>query len=109
MDPRPKITAEHLIKYMVGRIDLVDARLEAQSKRMEEIHIAAQNVGHEVRQSSMRRDVLGVVGSFLRWSGIVSSQVSTIFIASYVAFEHSWYVAKIVGWLTRMLAWHPWG
>lgn len=39
------------------------------------------------------------------WSMRLGSQVSAIFIASYVAVEHSWYIAKIGGWLHKLLSW----
>ena len=85
---RPKLSAEHLIKYMVGRLDEIDAKLDRH---------------HTI---SRRVDFLHLVWAALRWSGTVSSQISTIFIASYVAFEHSWYVAKIGMWITKILSWH---
>jgi len=70
-------------------------RVEDMQEVVGEIHKMQREMGAEHRWFHL-------LGAALKWGGVIGSQVSTLFIAGYVALEHTWYVTKIVHFLTRI-------
>lgn len=90
-EERPPIKLGHLLVYIAGRLEAIE---ESQRK--------LQN-SHDRASIERRVGLVHLLVEFLRWSGTVTSQISTIFIAGYVAIEHNWYVTKIVTWFSSIL------
>jgi GTP1/Obg family GTP-binding protein len=95
MDEHPPVSQLHILVYVARRLDALEALHKDQADDIESLR----------RDSTVksRMSLLHIIVEFLRWSGVVSTQVSTVFIAGYVAIEHSWYVTKITKFVTALL------
>ena len=84
-DIPPHWTAREYLHHIIDRLETLD-----------DIHQALDSVSRMQREMGREHRWFHAIGAALKWSGTVSTQVSTIFIAGYVAVEHSRYVAWIV-------------
>jgi len=92
MDEQPKEpNARDYLICLVQQIDVLTSKVD-------------RAVEYRKQQDRHSRLFNGCV-MVLEWSMRLGSQVSAIFIASYVAVEHTWYFARIGGWLHKLLSW----
>jgi len=94
-----KLTAERLLIYLIGRLD-------EHERNLDQVHQVAVSMHMEMREIDKRSNFLMIAGAVLKAGWTFAAQFSTVFIASYVAFEHSWYVEKIGSWIHRILSFH---
>lgn len=81
----PHWTAREYLHHIIDRLET-----------LEEIQEAVDRVSELQREMGREHRWFHMIGAVLKWGGTVSTQLSTIFIAGYVAVEHSRYVAWIV-------------
>ena len=94
-DEPPKVSHEHLMVYLIGRMDEHDQNIKA-------VHFATVRNGVQLRKFGFQTSVMSVLIEVFRGVFTFSAQISTVFLASYVAFEHTWYVEKIGKWLHQI-------
>ena len=92
-DDSPKISNRALFIHMVGSL--------------ENLHTKIDSAVEQRRRADRHVHLWHILSLCLAWSGKVATQVSTMFIAGYVAVEHTWYVDKLGGWIMQIFHWKP--
>jgi hypothetical protein len=96
---QPKVNSQHLLVYLIKRLDDHERKLE---------HIAATstNLHLDFRKSSRRNDIITAIAVVVKTGWVFSAQLSMFFMAGYVAIEHQWYVQKVWTWISTLLLLH---
>jgi hypothetical protein len=99
MSEPPKVNSQHLLVYLIKRLDEHERKLE---------HIAStsSNLHHDFQRSSRRNDIITAIALVVKAGWVFSAQLSMFFMAGYVAIEHQWYVQKVWTWISTVLSLH---
>ena len=100
MDDHPPVKLSALFIHIVGRLDALDTRMEEHDQ---EAHRREDSFRRAMRKSDYWR----MASTLFKWFWLLFTQLSTVFIASYVAFEHSSYVEKVASFLHRLIGLMP--
>ena len=97
---QPPVKLSALLVYVAGRLEALD-------KRMEEHDLEAHRREDSFRRALRKSDYTKIAMTALKSTWLFSTQLSTVFIASYVAFEHSWYIQKLAAFFHRLTGLMP--